>query len=323
MTQRVAALYQFTSLKDPDSKQQPLLDFCLENNIKGTLLLAHEGINGTVAGSDDAINRLVAYLNGWEEINDLEVKYSSSTDDSFLRMKVRLKKEIVTMGVEDIDPLDTVGTYVNPEDWNDLISRQDVMVIDTRNTYETRIGTFQRALDPETETFRAFPDWADKLAADTDKPSAVAMYCTGGIRCEKASAYMKKIGFDEVYHLKGGILKYLETVPEEDSLWEGECFVFDQRVSIKHGLAEGDYELCYACKDPISDIDKHHPDFEEGVSCAFCIDKYSPDQQEKFRERQRQIKLAEHRGEAHLGQESVSAQRKLSKHRQKKTSSPS
>ena len=323
MTQRVAALYQFTSLNDPEAKQQPLLDFCLDNNIKGTLLLAHEGINGTVAGSAGAITDLISYLNNWDEINDLEVKYSSSTDESFLRMKVRLKKEIVTMGVEDIDPLDTVGTYVAPEDWNDLISRQDVMVIDTRNTYETRIGTFQRAVDPETETFRAFPEWADKLAADQDKPAAVAMYCTGGIRCEKASAYMKKIGFDEVYHLKGGILKYLETVPEEESLWEGECFVFDQRVSIKHGLAEGDYELCFACKDPVSDEDKQHPDFEEGVSCAFCIDKYSPEQQQKFRERQRQIKLADERGETHLGQDSISAQRKLNKRHHKKTSSSS
>ena len=310
--QRVAALYQFTSIADPEAKQPLLLNFCLEHEIKGTLLLAHEGINGTVAGSDEAITALVAYLNSWDEINNLEVKYSDSSDQAFLRMKVRLKKEIVTMGVEDIDPLDIVGTYVEPEDWNDLISRQDVMVIDTRNIYETRIGTFQRAVDPETETFRAFPEWANDLADDADKPATVAMYCTGGIRCEKATAYMKKIGFDEVYHLKGGILKYLETVPEEESLWEGECFVFDQRVSVKHGLEEGEYELCFACKDPISDADKQHPDYEEGVSCAHCIDKYSPEQQQKFRERQHQIKLAAERGEAHLGQDSVSAQRKIS-----------
>jgi UPF0176 protein len=309
MTQRIAALYQFTALTDPEAKREPLLDFCLEKDLKGTLLLAHEGINGTIAGSEDSISALVTYLNGWKEINNLEVKYSTSSDESFLRMKVRLKKEIVTMGVEDIDPRDIVGTYVEPEDWNDLVNRQDVMVIDTRNIYETRIGAFQQAIDPETETFRAFPKWADDLARDKNKPSAVAMYCTGGIRCEKASAYMKKIGFDEVYHLKGGILKYLETVPEEKSLWEGECFVFDQRVSIKHGLQEGEYELCYACKDPISDDDKTHPDYEEGVSCAFCIDKYSRTQQQKFRERQRQIKLAEDRGEAHLGQNSISAQR--------------
>lgn len=313
MTQRIAALYQFTPLKDPETKQKPLLDFCLENGIKGTLLLADEGINGTIAGSEAAIMRLVDYLNSWEEINGLDVKYSSSSHNSFLRMKVRLKSEIVTMGVEDIDPLDSAGTYVAPEDWNALIMRQDVMVIDTRNIYETRIGSFKQAVDPQTETFRAFPQWADRLATDQNKPKAVAMYCTGGIRCEKASAYMKKIGFDEVYHLKGGILKYLETVPHEESLWEGECFVFDQRVSIKHGLIEGEYELCYACKDPINLADKQHPDYEEGVSCAFCIDKYSKDQQAKFRERQRQIKLAEERGEAHLGQDSVSAQRKLNK----------
>ena len=313
MAQRVAALYQFATLNNLEGKQQPLLDFCLQNGIKGTLLLAREGINGTVAGRDVAIKDLVKYLNAWDEINNLEVKYSSSSNESFLRMKVRLKKEIVTMGVENIDPLDIAGTYVEPGDWNDLITRQDVMVVDTRNTYETRIGAFQRAVDPETETFRAFPEWADQLAADKGKPTAIAMYCTGGIRCEKASAYMKKIGFDHVYHLKGGILKYLETVPEEESLWEGECFVFDQRVSIKHGLEEGDFELCYACKDPINVMDKQHPDYEEGVSCAFCIDKYSEEQQKKFRERQNQIKLAETRGEAHLGQDSISAQRKLNK----------
>ncbi len=317
MTQRVAALYQFTTLTNPEERQQPLLNFCLEHGIKGTLLLAGEGINGTVAGTDHAITALVEYLNSWDEIKGLEVKYSNASAKSFLRMKVRLKKEIVTMGVEDIDPLDIVGTYVEPEDWNDLIKRQDVMVIDTRNTYETRIGAFQRAVDPTTETFRAFPAWADNLAQDNDKPTAVAMYCTGGIRCEKATAYMKKIGFDEVYHLKGGILKYLETVPEEDSMWEGECFVFDQRVSLTHGLKEGAHELCFACKDPISDDDKAHPDYEEGVSCAFCIDKYSDEQQEKFRERQRQIKLAESRGEAHLGQDSISAQRKLNTKKRK------
>ena len=320
MKQRVAALYQFTSIADPAAKQPLLLEFCLEKGIKGTLLLAHEGINGTVAGTDAAITDLVDYLNSWDEISDLEVKYSESADETFLRMKVRLKKEIVTMGVENIDPLDIVGTYVEPEDWNALIERQDVMVVDTRNIYETRIGTFQRAVDPETETFRAFPKWADDLAKDKDKPAAVAMYCTGGIRCEKATAYMKQIGFDEVYHLKGGILKYLETVPEEESLWEGECFVFDQRVSVKHGLAEGDYELCFACKDPISDQDKLHPDYEEGVSCAHCIDKYSEEQQQKFRERQNQIRLAETRGEAHLGQDSVSAQRKLNARHKSKVS---
>ncbi|MCE2516386.1 MAG: rhodanese-related sulfurtransferase [Alphaproteobacteria bacterium] len=310
MTTRVAALYHFTRIEDPASKRQPLLDLCLELDILGTLLLAHEGINGTVAGPEASIRQLIAYLESWDEIEGLEVKYSTASSKGFLRMKVRLKNEIVTMGKPGIDPRVNVGTYVEPKDWNELISRQDVMLVDTRNIYETRIGQFKRAVDPETETFRAFPEWADQLAADPDKPAKVAMYCTGGIRCEKASAYMKQIGFEEVYHLKGGILKYLEEVPEENSLWEGECFVFDERVSLKHGLEEGEYELCFACKDPISDADRLREGFEDGVSCHRCITKYSPEQQDKFRERQRQIKLAEDRGEAHLGHASFSSQRK-------------
>lgn len=282
----------------------------MKHEILGTLLLAHEGINGTVAGPEASIRILIDYLESWDEIGKLEVKYSSASSKGFLRMKVRLKKEIVTMGKPDIDPNHVVGTYVEPKDWNNLISQQDVMVVDTRNTYETRIGTFKNAVDPETRTFRAFPEWADALAKNPDKPPKVAMFCTGGIRCEKASAYMKQIGFDEVYHLKGGILKYLEDVPEGESLWEGECFVFDERVSLKHGLVEGEYDLCFACKDPISDEDRLMDGFEDGVSCHRCIDKYSAEQQEKFRERQRQIKLAESRGEAHLGHASFSSKRK-------------
>ena len=308
-TQKVAALYHFTRLDTFESRREPLLNLCIEEGLKGTLLLAHEGINGTVAGPDAGIDRLIAYLNDWPEINGLDVKYSRSSGRGFLRMKVRLKKEIVTMGKADIDPLKDVGTYVEPQDWNDLIARQDVMVIDTRNTYETRIGKFERAVDPETRTFRAFPEWADKLKADPDRPKAVAMYCTGGIRCEKASAYMKQIGFEEVYHLKGGILKYLEEIPEEKTMWEGDCFVFDERVSLKHGLVEGDYDICFACKDPLSEADRNEPGFEEGVSCHRCINTYSEDQKEKFRQRQRQIGIAAARGEAHLGQETTSSKR--------------
>ena len=311
--QTVAALYHFTRIDDPEKRRQPLLDLCLTHGIRGTLLLAHEGINGTVAGAQDSIAILIDHLQSWPEINGLDVKYSTATGRGFLRMKVRLKQEIVTMGKPDIDPLDTVGTYVEPKDWNDLIARQDVMVIDTRNTYETRIGKFDRAVDPETRTFRAFPDWADALKADPDHPKAVAMYCTGGIRCEKASAYMKQIGFDEVYHLKGGILKYLEEIPEENSMWQGDCFVFDERVSLKHGLVEGDYDICFACKDPLSEEDRTMPGFEEGVSCHRCIDTYSAAQKEKFRERQRQISLAASRGEDHLGQDTVSSQRRRNK----------
>ena len=311
--QTVAALYHFTRISDPEARRQPLLDLCLSEGIRGTLLLAHEGINGTVAGPKHGIDTLITHLQSWPEINDLEVKYSTASGRGFLRMKVRLKKEIVTMGKPDIDPLHVVGTYVEPKDWNDVISRQDVMVIDTRNTYETRIGMFDRAVDPETRTFRAFPDWADALSTDPDRPKAVAMYCTGGIRCEKASAYMKQIGFEEVYHLKGGILKYLEDIPEEDSMWQGDCFVFDERVSLKHGLVEGDYDICFACKDPLSEDDRTLPGFEDGVSCHRCIDTYSEAQKEKFRERQRQIALATSRGEDHLGQDTVSSQRRRKK----------
>jgi UPF0176 protein len=310
MTRRIATLYHFTTIEDPVSKRQPLLDFCLERNLLGTLLLAHEGVNGTVAGSDDSIHQLICYLEDWDEIDTLDVKYSTTSTKGFLRMKVRLKNEIVTMGQADIDPNTEAGLYVDPKDWNALISAPDVMVVDTRNIYETRIGCFKGAVDPTTETFRAFPDWADQLAKKPNRPKKIAMYCTGGIRCEKASAYMKKIGFDDVRHLKGGILKYLEEIPEDQSLWEGECFVFDERVSLKHGLEEGDYDLCFACKDPISDADRLKDGFEDGVSCHRCINKYSASQQQKFRERHRQIKLATARGENHLGHASFSSKRR-------------
>jgi len=306
---RVAALYQFTHIADPEAKRLPLLSLCEEMDIRGTLLLAHEGLNGTIAGPSDGIAAIIRHLESWPEISGLEVKYSTSRSPGFLRMKVRLKSEIVTMGKPGIDPRSDVGTYVDPEDWNALIRRQDVMVIDTRNTYETRIGRFARAVDPGTETFREFPAWADDLAADTDAPKAVAMYCTGGIRCEKASAYMKQLGIDEVYHLRGGILKYLETIPQEESLWEGECFVFDERVGLGHKLVQGEYELCHACKEPVSAADRADPRFEKGVSCPRCASSFSDDQRQRFRERQRQITLAETRGEKHLGTASSSARR--------------
>lgn len=308
---KVAALYHFHALDDPASRRQPLLDLCQQEEVRGTLLLASEGINGTIAGPESGIDKVVAYLRGWPGFETLEVKYSTAASQGFLRMKVRLKAEIVTMGKPGIDPARDTGTYVTPEDWNALIRRNDVMVIDTRNDYETRIGRFHNAVDPETKTFRAFPDWADALANTPDRPRAVAMYCTGGIRCEKASAYMKQIGFEEVYHLKGGILKYLEDIPEEESLWQGECFVFDDRVSLGHGLIEGDYELCHACKQPLSEDDQKTADFEPGVSCPYCIDITSPAQRERFRERQKQIDLARQRGETHLGEEAAPAKHRL------------
>ena len=297
----VAALYHFAPIEAPGRQRQPLLDLCLDAGIRGTLLLAEEGINGTIAGPADGIEKVVSHLRGWPGFADLEVKYSTASSPGFLRMKVRLKSEIVTMGKPGIDPARDTGTYVEPKDWNDLIRRNDVMVIDTRNDYETRIGRFHRAVDPETSSFRAFPDWADALAENPHKPKAVAMYCTGGIRCEKASAYMKQIGFEEVYHLKGGILKYLEDIPAEESLWQGECFVFDDRVALKHGLATGDHSLCHACKEPLTPKERQTPEFEEGVSCLHCIGTTSPEQRQRFRERQKQISLARSRGEEHLG----------------------
>ena len=297
----VAALYHFAPIEAPARRRQPLLDLCLDAGIRGTLLLAEEGINGTIAGPADGIEKVISHLRGWPGFADLEVKYSTASSPGFLRMKVRLKSEIVTMGKPGIDPARDTGTYVEPKDWNDLIRRNDVMVIDTRNDYETRIGRFHRAVDPETSSFRAFPDWADALAENPHKPKAVAMYCTGGIRCEKASAYMKQIGFEEVYHLKGGILKYLEDISAEESLWQGECFVFDDRVALKHGLATGDHSLCHACKQPLTPEERQTPEFEKGVSCLHCIGTTSPEQRQRFRERQKQISLARSRGEEHLG----------------------
>ena len=300
----VAALYKFADLPDFAAHRQPLQDLCERHRVKGTLLLAPEGINGTIAGTRDGIDPVIAYITGDMAMRDPELKESFAREQPFYRMKVRLKKEIVTMGVEGIDPNRAVGTYVAPQDWNALISDPDTIVIDTRNGYEVGIGTFEGAIDPGTDTFRAFPDW---FAAREDlTPAAlsgkkVAMFCTGGIRCEKATAFVKQQGVDQVFHLKGGILKYLETVPEADSLWHGECFVFDQRVSVKHGLRLGSYDLCRACRVPLSAEDKASPAFEEGVSCPACIDRFSEGDRNRFRERHRQVALAEQRGEPHIG----------------------
>ncbi len=300
MSYTVAAFYRFASIQDPASKREPLLALCRTGGIRGTVILAVEGVNGTVAGEAKAIEDVINHIRRWPEINELDVKYSHSSTRSFNRMKVKIKSEIVTMGKPAIDPTEQVGKYVDPEDWNALISRDDVLVVDTRNSFEVGVGRFANAVNPETASFHEFPAWADRLASAPDKPSAVAMYCTGGIRCEKATAYMKMIGFDEVFHLKGGILKYLEKVPVEQSLWEGECFVFDDRVSVKHGLVEGDYILCYGCQNPVSAKDRESPLFEEGVSCPECHDELSDQDRKRYRERQRQVTLAAERGEHHM-----------------------
>lgn len=300
MIYTVTALYKFVELPDYKEIQPRLQEFCIEHNIKGTLLLAKEGINGTVAGREEDIQALHTFLKADSRFADLEHKESYAEDMPFLRMKVRLKKEIVTLGVESVDPNKVVGTYVEPEDWNALISDPDVVVIDTRNDYEVEVGTFKNAINPKTTTFREFPDYVKKNL-DKNKTKRVAMMCTGGIRCEKASSYMLQEGFEEVYHLKGGILKYLEKVPQEESLWEGECFVFDGRVTVGHGLDQGKYDQCHGCRFPITAEDKKSPKYEPGVSCPRCYDELTDQKLNRCRSRQKQIDLAKQRGEAHLG----------------------
>lgn len=300
MTYHVAALYQFTSLPDYTALRPHLQDMCDLLDVKGTLLLASEGINGTISGSEKSIGQLLGYLRADPRLADLDAKFSTSSEQPFHRMKVRLKREIVTMGVDGIDPNKTVGTYVDPQDWNALISDPDTILIDTRNDYEVEIGTFRGAVNPNTETFREFPAWVEANRDSLNKPK-VAMFCTGGIRCEKASSFMKENGFDDVYHLKGGILKYLETQPKSESLWDGDCFVFDSRVAVTHGLEESEYDQCFACRRPLLPEDMSRPEYERGVSCHRCHADMSDEQKSRFAERQKQIALARERGEAHIG----------------------
>ncbi|MEP9399438.1 rhodanese-related sulfurtransferase [Mesorhizobium sp. KR2-14] len=297
---RVAALYRFCRFEAFETLRAPLADFCCARGIKGTLLLAHEGINGTVAGTDEAILELVAWLEAIPELAGLELKYSRAAEMPFHRMKVRLKREIVTMGVEGIDPLEGTGAYVAPQDWNALIADPDTIVVDTRNDYEVSIGTFRGAVDPRTSSFREFPAWVEQHR-DELEGRKVAMFCTGGIRCEKATAYVKSLGIDEVFHLKGGILKYLEEVPAEQSLWEGECFVFDERVAVSHGLEQGSAVLCRACRHPLTPEEQASPHFQEGVSCPHCVEARSEEDRARYAERHRQVELAARRGNRHIG----------------------
>jgi UPF0176 protein len=298
---RVAALYRFCRIDAPEVLRKPLAAFCCGRGIKGTLLIAREGINGTVAGSPEAIAELIARLEAIPGMTGLDVKFGAAPDMPFHRMKVRLKKEIVTMGIDNIDPLSDAGAYVEPEDWNALIADPDTVVIDTRNDYEVALGTFRNAVDPGTTSFRAFPDWVERNRGALEGRK-VAMYCTGGIRCEKATAYVRSLGLSEVYHLKGGILKYLETVPAEQSLWQGECFVFDERVSVTHGLEPGDAELCRACRRPLTAEDRRSPRYRAGISCSHCHHARSDEDRSRYAERQRQVQLAEARGAGrHIG----------------------
>ncbi|GAB6140715.1 rhodanese-related sulfurtransferase [Methylosoma difficile] len=300
----VCAMYKFVTLPHFQDLRQPLLNVMERQNIRGTLLLAEEGINGTVAGSRQAIDSLLNWLRTEPLLADIDNKESYTDTMPFNRAKVKLKKEIVTMGVEGIDPKRVVGTYIAPKDWNELISDPEVLLIDTRNDYEYQVGTFKNAINPNTETFREFPEFV-KQHLDPSKHKKVAMFCTGGIRCEKSTAYMKEQGFDEVYHLKGGILKYLEEVPPQDTLWQGECFVFDERVTVDLHLQKGQYDQCNACRMPITEEDKTSEHYQQGISCPHCFDKVSTERKLRFMEREKQVQLAKQRGETHIGSDAA------------------
>jgi len=308
-----AALYKFVSLPNYRDLQLPILQACRNNHIKGTLLLAEEGINGTIAGLPDDVHNVLNFLRTdplfENKFADLEHKESYADEHPFYRMKVKLKKEIVTLGVPGVSPTKKVGTYIKPEDWNALISDPEVILIDTRNDYEVDIGTFKGAIDPKTSTFREFPEYVAQHF-DKTKHKKVAMFCTGGIRCEKASSYMMDQGFEEVYHLQGGILKYLETVPEAESMWQGECFVFDQRVAVKHNLEVGEFDQCYACRHPLSPEEMKSDQYEAGVSCPYCYNKLSAEKRASLIERQKQVALAKQRGKSHIGEARTDEKRK-------------
>jgi len=301
---QIAALYRFAQLADCEQLRPPLQQLCQREGIKGTLLIAAEGVNGTIAGSPDGIARVLEHIRSWPDCADLDVKYSNAEAMPFHRMKVRIKREIVTMGRPDVDPSANAGVYVSPQDWNALVDDPDTIVIDTRNDYEVAVGSFAGSINPKTATFRDFPEWffrERENLLEGAKPPRVAMFCTGGIRCEKASAFLKNEGVEEVYHLKGGVLAYLEAVPEEASRWQGECFVFDQRVTVDHALAAGTHELCFACRRPVSVADKQSPLYEAGVSCAACHHERDEQQRAAYRERHHQEMLAARQGRAHVG----------------------
>jgi len=300
----VCALYRFVELANHEEIQTPLLNIMNANQVKGTLLLASEGINGTIAGDQEGIDNILNWLKSDPRLTALTAKFSFDTENPFYRTKVKLKKEIVTMGVEGIDPNRTVGTYVKPKDWNALISDPEVLLVDTRNDYEISIGTFENAVDPKTTNFREFPQYV-KENLDPTKHKKVAMFCTGGIRCEKSTAYLKEQGFNEVYHLEGGVLKYLEEVPEAETMWKGECFVFDNRVSVNHQLEKGQYDQCHGCRLPITEEDKKSEKYMRGVSCHQCHDSLSEEQKQRFLEREKQICLSQQRGQTHIGSDAV------------------
>ena len=307
----ICALYKFTRLDDFEEIQIPLRSFLDSLSVKGTLLLAREGINGTISGTKVSLEKVLDYLQSDPRFLDLEFKFSYSKKIPFKRLKVKLKKEIVTMGLTEIDPTHSAGTYVKPKDWNELINDPDVVLIDTRNNYEYEIGSFKGAINPNTETFREFPSFT-KNTLEQYRDKKIAMFCTGGIRCEKSTAYLKSEGFKNVFHLQGGILKYLEEVNEDESLWEGECFVFDDRVAVKHNLEQGQYDQCHACRFPITEEDTMHPHYEKGASCPRCFGTKNSSQMSRYREREKQVKLAKQRGEEHIGDDAIVVKNKNS-----------
>ncbi len=295
----VATFYKFARVEDCESLQSSIRRCCVEHGVLGIILIAEEGVNATISGSREDVLAVIDFIRSDERFADLSWKESTCDDRPFRKMRVRLKKEIVTMGVPGVDPSCLVGTYVQPEEWNALIGDPDVIVIDTRNDYEVEIGSFEGAVNPDIQSFGQLPEWlADRI--DASQRPRVAMFCTGGIRCEKSTALLRQAGIDEVYHLEGGILKYLEEVPEDRSLWRGQCFVFDERVSVGHGLERGPYELCRGCRRPVGPQDRMSEEYVEGVSCPWCFARTTSRQKAGFAERQQQVELADDRGERHL-----------------------
>jgi UPF0176 protein len=300
----VAAFYGFTAMADLAALQQSLRELAESEGVRGTILLAEEGVNGTISGADAGVQVVLAQLRSLPGLGALEAKFSRSEQQTFHRLKVRIKREIVTMGCPTVKPAEQVGTYVPPRQWDALIRDPGTLVVDTRNAYEVAVGSFEGAIDPGTESFREFPAWVERELrplVEQRRPTAIAMFCTGGIRCEKSTAYLLQQGFENVHHLQGGILRYLEEIPEQESSWQGECYVFDQRVSVNHQLQPGRYRLCHACGLPVSPSDCEHPSYREGISCPHCIDRFSDADRERFAERQRQMQLARERGQQYLG----------------------
>ena len=299
----VATLYKFSLIKEPNLLQLKIRSKFKSYSVYGTILIGNEGLNGTISGNKSNIVKAIKYIKSIEGFDNIDIKYSEAQENPFARLKIKLKKEIVTIGDVSIDPNDIAGQYVNPENWNDLISDENTILIDTRNDYEYSIGTFKNSINPNTVKFREFPEWVKKqnFSKEDKETKKIAMFCTGGIRCEKASSFMKKEGFNDVNHLKGGILKYFEVVDEQDSLWSGECFVFDERVSVRHDLSVGTFDMCHGCRMPITEEDKKSMSYIKGVACPKCINEKTEEQKARYMSRQKQIDIARGRNQKHIG----------------------